>query len=66
MSRLNIDIDPQTHAILKEKAKLDERSLTQYVKRILREHAGTLTSPAQPQIPTQPQEIRRKIIIGGE
>jgi hypothetical protein len=44
MSKLTINIDAETHASLKRLAELDERSLTQYIGRVLRHHAGTLTS----------------------
>lgn len=42
MPKFTIEIDSETHRILKENAKKDERSLTQYMQRILRQSAGTL------------------------
>ena len=42
MPKVTIEIDSETHRILKERAKKDERSLTQYMQRILRQSAGTL------------------------
>lgn len=42
MPKFTIEIDSETHSILKERAKKDERSLTQYMQRILRQSAGTL------------------------
>lgn len=42
MPKFTIEIDSETHRILKERAKKDERSLTQYMQRILRQSAGTL------------------------
>ena len=43
MPKFTIELDSETHRILKENAKKDERSLTQYMQRILRQSAGTLT-----------------------
>lgn len=42
MAKLTIELDPDTHDILKQLAVKDERSLTQYIQRTLRQHAGTL------------------------
>ena len=44
MSKLTIELDTETHSNLKELARKDERSLTQYIGRVLRQHAGTLTT----------------------
>ena len=51
MAKLTIELDPETHQQLKQLATKDERSLTQYIGRVLRNHAGTLvvnttTSPS--------------------
>lgn len=43
MPKFTIELDSETHRILKENARKDERSLTQYIQRILRQSAGTLT-----------------------
>ena len=43
MPKFTIELDSETHRILKENARKDERSLTQYMQRILRQSAGTLT-----------------------
>lgn len=42
MPKLTIELDSETHKILKENARKDERSLTQYIQRVLRQNAGTL------------------------
>lgn len=42
MPKFTIELDSETHRILKDNAKKDERSLTQYMQRILRQSAGTL------------------------
>ena len=42
MPKLTIELDSETHKILKESARKDERSLTQYIQRVLRQNAGTL------------------------
>lgn len=42
MAKLTIELDTKTHQNLKELAIKDERSLTQYIQRVLRQHAGTL------------------------
>lgn len=42
MPKFTIELDSETHRILKENARKDERSLTQYMQRILRQSAGTL------------------------
>ena len=42
MPKFTIELDSETHRILKENARRDERSLTQYMQRILRQSAGTL------------------------
>lgn len=42
MAKLTIELDSETHAKLKELARKDERSLTQYIQRLLRQCAGTL------------------------
>lgn len=42
MPKLTIELDSETHKILKESARRDERSLTQYIQRVLRQNAGTL------------------------
>lgn len=44
MAKLTIELDPETHQQLKQLATNDERSLTQYIGRVLRKHAGTLTT----------------------
>lgn len=44
MAKLTIELDPETHQQLKRLATKDERSLTQYIGRVLRQHAGTLTT----------------------
>lgn len=44
MAKLTIELDPETHQQLKQLATKDERSLTQYIGRVLRQHAGTLTT----------------------
>lgn len=44
MAKLTIELDPETHQRLKQLATKDERSLTQYIGRVLRQHAGTLTT----------------------
>ena len=44
MAKLTIELDPKTHQQLKQLATEDERSLTQYIGRVLRQHAGTLTT----------------------
>lgn len=44
MAKLTIELDPETHQQLKRLATNDERSLTQYIGRVLRQHAGTLTT----------------------
>lgn len=44
MAKLTIELDPETHQQLKRLATKDERSLTQYIGRVLRKHAGTLTT----------------------
>ena len=53
MPKFTIELDSETHRILKENAKKDERSLTQYMQRILRQSAGTLTiNTTDPQLTT--------------
>ena len=42
MAKLTIELDAETHQNLKHLAVKDERSLTQYIQRVLRQHAGTL------------------------
>ena len=42
MPKLTIELDSETHKILKENARKDERSLTQYIQRVLRQNAGTV------------------------
>ena len=80
MPKFTIEIDTDTHQILKQRAKEDERSLTQYMQRILRQSAGTLvipttttqqdtsklatTLPPQPQQQTVKKPLRR--IIGDD
>lgn len=44
MPKFTIELDSETHKILKESARKDERSLTQYMQRVLRQHAGTLNT----------------------
>lgn len=61
MSKLTIEIDSDTHARLKKLALSDERSLTQYIGRVLRQHAGTLTSTPTP-TPTLPKKKRTSIV----
>ena len=53
MPKFTIELDSETHRILKENAKKDERSLTQYMQRILRQSAGTLkVDTINPQLTT--------------
>ena len=53
MPKFTIELDSETHRILKENARKDERSLTQYMQRILRQSAGTLTiNTTDPQLTT--------------
>ena len=53
MPKFTIELDSETHRILKENARKDERSLTQYMQRILRQSAGTLTiNTIDPQLNT--------------
>ena len=53
MPKFTIELDNETHRILKENARKDERSLTQYMQRILRQSAGTLTiNTIDPQLTT--------------
>ena len=53
MPKFTIELDSETHRILKENARKDERSLTQYMQRILRQSAGTLTiNTIDPQLTT--------------
>lgn len=53
MPKFTIELDSETHRILKENAKKDERSLTQYMQRILRQSAGTLkVDTIDPQLTT--------------
>lgn len=60
MSKLTIDLDPNTHASLKRLAELEERSLTQYIGRVLRQHAGTLTLPTdQPSLSPKGQSTNK-------
>ena len=42
MAKLTIELDSETHLKLKELARTEERSLTQYIQRLLRQCAGTL------------------------
>ena len=42
MAKLTIELDPETHENLKKLARKDERSLTQFIQRTLRQTAGTL------------------------
>ena len=60
MSKLTIDLDPETHQSLRELARKDERSLTQYIQRTLRQHAGTLvattTTPATEETPKEEED----------
>lgn len=80
MPKFTIEIDTTTHQILKQRAKEDERSLTQYMQRILRQSAGTLiisttttqqdnnkpttTLPPQPEQQITKKPLRR--IIGDD
>lgn len=57
MPRLNITLDTETHQILHDLAIVDERSLTQYIQRVLRQHAGTLTLPNNTKPQSQPQLV---------
>ena len=53
MPKFTIELDSETHRILKENARKDERSLTQYMQRILRQSAGTLkVDTINPQLTT--------------
>lgn len=52
MAKLTIELDSETHAKLKELARKDERSLTQYIQRLLRQCAGTLIVTASTPIVT--------------
>ena len=60
MSKLTIDLDPETHQSLRELARKDERSLTQYIQRTLRQHAGTLvattTTPTTEETPEEEED----------
>ena len=42
MPKFTIELDSETHRILKKKERKNERTLTQYMQRILRQSAGTL------------------------
>ena len=61
MPELRINIDKETYDKLKEYARSDERSATQYISRLLRQAAGTLTPTStsltpflnSPSIPTE-------------
>lgn len=71
MSKLTIELDPKTHQILKECAARDERSLTQYIQRTLRQHAGTLntnptTNNTDSTTDQTPKSQPKKRIIGDE
>lgn len=46
MPKLMIELDDETNMKLKELARIDERSLTRYIQRVLRMHAGTLAATA--------------------
>lgn len=61
MAKLTIELDPETHQQLKQLATKDERSLTQYIRRILREHAGTLTITPTTTMPSQLHKKRSVI-----
>lgn len=52
MAKLTIELDSETHAKLKELARKDERSLTQYIQRLLRQCAGTLIVTASTPVVT--------------
>lgn len=41
MPKLTVNLDQETHSILKERAELEERSLTNYLQILLKEFAGT-------------------------
>ena len=56
MAKLTIELDPETHQRLKQLATKDERSLTQYIGRVLRQHAGTLTTNTT-EIPSKSHRI---------
>ena len=59
MAKLTIELDPETHQQLKRLAAKDERSLTQYIGRVLRKHAGTLTTNTTETITKTPSKPRR-------
>ena len=56
MAKLTIELDPETHQQLKRLATKDERSLTQYIGRVLRKHAGTLTTNTT-ETPSKPHRL---------
>lgn len=56
MAKLTIELDPETHQQLKQLATKDERSLTQYIGRVLRKHAGTLTTNTT-ETPSKPHRL---------
>lgn len=65
MPKFTIELDSETHKMLKQKATEDERSLTQYMQRVLRQHAGTLIVNTITSV--EEQSIKnRKSVIGGE
>lgn len=67
MAKLTIELDPETHQQLKRLAAKDERSLTQYIGRVLRKHAGTLTTnTTETTTETSSKPSRRSSIISAE
>ena len=60
MAKLTIELDAETHQNLKHLAVKDERSLTQYIQRVLRQHAGTLVVFTTTDTTTDTTEIPEK------
>lgn len=60
MAKLTIELDPETHQQLKQLATKDERSLTQYIGRVLRQHAGTLTTTTTTVTTINPPNSKKK------
>ena len=61
MAKLTIELDPETHQRLKQLATKDERSLTQYIGRVLRKHAGTLTTNNTTETPSKSHKFSSEI-----
>lgn len=62
MAKLTIELDPETHQQLKQLATKDERSLTQYIQRTLRQHAGTLTTNTITNTPNEQKKTTNLIV----